>query len=347
MGESGIIAKSTGERGFCAMIRGWSPRKRFIAAMLFGLVLGCFPGMGQTEETHQGRELRVALLPILDVLPFHVAEAEGYFADAGVAVHAVPVASGLDRDQLMQSGEIDGMLTEMTTTASFNRDRVQVRIVRIARTAYPHFPLFRVVSAPKSGITSPQGLAGVPIGVSKNTIIEYVTDRLLTAAGLRPEDVIKRSVPVIPERYQLLMQEQLKAATLPDPLAKSALVAGAHLVIDDSEHPHYSASVLSFSVKTLMDKPEAVRLFLEAWDRAAGAVNTNPETYRPLLLQRIRVPKNVQKTYVLPPFPRNMVPDERQWDDVMAWMVSKGLLEVSLSYEGSVTTDFLPHHSDD
>lgn len=329
-------------RGCCWHLQKWVGVSLLVGFLIVGSSLA-----GQTAEAEQRTQLRVALLPILDVLPFHVAEAEGFFDDAGVTVRAVPVASGLERDQLMQSGEIDGMLTEMTTTASFNRDRVQVRIVRIARTAYPHFPLFRVVSAPKSGITSPQGLAGVPIGVSKNTIIEYVTDRLLTAEGLRPEEIIKRSVPVIPERYQLLMQEQLKAATLPDPLAKSALVAGAHLVIDDSQHPHYSASVLSFAVKTLMDKPEAVRHFLEAWDRAAGAINANPEAYRPLLLQRIRVPKNVQKTYVLPPFPRNMVPDERQWNDVMAWMVSKGLLEVSLSYDGSVTTLFLPPPSDD
>jgi len=41
------------------------------------------------------------------------------------------------------------------------------------------------------------------VGISKNTIIEYVTDRLLAAEGLNHQTIIKKSVPVIPERYQL------------------------------------------------------------------------------------------------------------------------------------------------
>jgi ABC-type nitrate/sulfonate/bicarbonate transport system substrate-binding protein len=54
-------------------------------------------------------------------------------------------------------------------------------------------PLFRVLSAPDSRLTSTAGLAGVPIGISKNTIIEYVTDRLLTAEGLDSKAIVKKS----------------------------------------------------------------------------------------------------------------------------------------------------------
>jgi hypothetical protein len=35
--------------------------------------------------------------------------------------------------------------------------------------------------------------------------------------------VIKQSLPVIAERHQLLLQGQIKAATLPEPLANSAM----------------------------------------------------------------------------------------------------------------------------
>jgi NitT/TauT family transport system substrate-binding protein len=285
--------------------------------------------------------LKVALLPILDVLPFHVAESEGYFSEAGIQVEAIPVASGLERDQLMQSGAIDGMLTEMTTTATFNREKIQVRIVRTARTAHANYPLFRLLASPGSGLTSPAQLAGVPIGVSKNTIIEYVTDRLLTASGLRPEEIVTRSVPVIPERYQLLMQGQLKAATLPDPLAKSALESGALAVVDDASYPDYSVSVLSFTTGALSDRPDVVKGFLAAWDRASARINDNPEAFRDVLIQRIRVPKNIQSTYAIPPFPRNTVPSAAQWADVMDWMVQKGLLEAPLPYEDSITAAFL------
>jgi NitT/TauT family transport system substrate-binding protein len=287
--------------------------------------------------------LKVALLPILDSLPFHAAEETGTFRELGVEVKIIPVASAIERDQLMQSGQIDGMLTEMNTAASFNRDAVGIRIVRFARVAYPHHPLFRILSSPQSGIRSAAELPGVGIGVAKNTVIEYVTDRLLAAKGLKPEQIVKQSVPIIPERFQLLLQGRIKAAVLPDPLAKSAMVAGAAEVAADSEYPEVGVSVLAFSVDALRKKGEAVRLFLEGWDRAAGWINGHPEESRAVLLKRIPMPDNVREGYRVPPYPGNGVPDRRQWSDVIRWMEEKRLLDKPISYEDSVTTDYLKH----
>ena len=294
------------------------------------------------QEGSSASSLKVALLPILDTLPFHVAQDKSYFERYGITVTAVPVSSGLERDQLMQADAIDGMLNEMATTANFNRYGIQVQIIISARKAYPEYPLFRLLSAPGSGLSSPADLKGIPIGVSKNTIIEYVTDRLLAASGLIPSQIAKKSVPVIPERYQLLLQGQLKAATLPDPLAKSALEAGAGAVIDDAAHPQYSVSVLSFSMQALKNKAATVHRFIKAWNQAAQDINAAPESYRRLLLQKIRVPKNIQQTYRIPPFPLREVPSAEQWADVMNWMVSKGLLKAPLSYKESITTQYLP-----
>lgn len=314
-----------------------------IACLLIVLmILAGFPAGLFAQDAKSDNSLKVALLPILDTFPFHVAQAKGYFERYGVAVSAVPVGSGLERDQLMQSGAIDGMLNEMATTANFNRERIQVQVISSARKAYPDYPLFRILAAPGTGFSAPADLKGVPIGISKNTIIEYVTDRLLEANGLTQNQIAKKSVPVIPERFQLLLQGQLKAATLPDPLAKSALEAGAVAVIDDSSHPQYSVSVLSFSIQALQTKANTVRQFLKAWNQAVQDINADPESYRSLLLQKIRVPKNIQQTYRIPPFPLREVPGAEQWADVMNWMVAKGLVKAPLPYEESVTTHYLP-----
>ncbi len=288
----------------------------------------------------ENQPLKIGLLPVLDTLPFYIAEENGYFEEAGVAVEAVPVASPVERDQVMQAGEIDGMLTEMTTTATFNREEVQVQILMSARVAYENYPIFRILTAPESGLGAPTDLAGVPIGVSRNTVIEYLTDRLLQAEGV--EDIVVESVPVIPERFQLLMQGQLQAATLPDPLAQAALDAGAALIIEDSAYPEYSVSVLSFSVEAIESKPEAIRRFLWAWDQAVADLNADPEAYRALFLEKANVPESVQETYAIPPFPRASVPDEAQWADVLNWLVEKDLLENEVPYTGSVNPDFLP-----
>ena len=314
-----------------------------LAGIFFILTIAAwFPIKVHAQSAGKTASLRIALLPILDAFPYYVADSKGYFQDYGINVKVVPVASGLERDQLMQSGTIDGMLNEMITTANFNRSRIQVKTVLTARRAQSDYPLFRLLSAPGSGLKSAADLAGVPMGISKNTIIEYVTDRLLAAEGVDHKKVIKKSVPIIPERYQLLLQGKLKAATLPDPLARSAIEAGAIEVVDDSSYPKYSVSVLSFSVEAINNRTKAVRQFLKAWDRAAADINESPESHRALLLKKIRVPKNIQQTYMIPPYPRSHVPNAGQWKDVMTWMVDKGLLDSPIEYSNSVTSEYLP-----
>jgi NitT/TauT family transport system substrate-binding protein len=311
-----------------------------LAALSLGLLgIGCAP---QEQPADLVEPLRVGLLPVLDTLPFYIAQEEGYFADEGVEVEAVPVASPVERDQLMQAGEIDGMLNEMTSTAIFNREGVRVQSLITARAAQSDGPVFRVLSAPQSGLTTPADLAGVPVGISENTVIEYTTDRMLEAEGLTPEAIVGESVPVIPERFQLLLEGQIQAATLPDPLAQAALQAGANLVIDDSSYPQYSVSLMTFSVDSIQNNAVAVRRFLVAWDRAVQDLNANPDDYRALFLEKVPVPESVQETYVIPPFPVRAVPTEAQWDDVIAWLLDKGLLDEALPYADSINPDFLP-----
>jgi NitT/TauT family transport system substrate-binding protein len=299
---------------------------------------------GETGAAQSARtmSLKIALMPIPDVLPFHVAKELGFFEEAGLKVEAFQVASPVDRDNLMQAGQIDGMLTELTTTAYFNRDRPTIKIVAVARRPMGGHALFRILSAPGSNLKKPADLAGVPIGVSMHTVIEYVTGRLLTSYGVGPEDLNMKSVPVIPERFQLLMQGQLKAATLPEPLASSALAAGANLVISDAVRPEYSISVLGFSTDALSTRASEVRLFLKAWDRAAARLNADPQSFLPLMRKKIRLPANIQNTFSIPEFPRREVPTADQWKDVMEWMITQKLLKRPLPYEDAVTRDFLP-----
>ncbi len=311
-------------------------RKTILYSLILLIVI---PGLSLANS--DDNKLRLALLPIPDVLPVYVAIENGYFKASGIEVEPLTVGSPIERDQLMQAGRVDGMINEISGAASFNRDQSRVKIVSVARSPIEKSPLFRVLVAPGSGIKNVKELAGVGIGVSKNTIIEYISTRLLTANGVSPKDVVFESVPVLPERFQLLLSGQLKAATLPDPLASAAIKAGATDVVNDTALSQLSASVITFSNDALTKKGEAVMKFMQAWDKAAAELNSDPEKYKPIMLKNIRVPKNIQEDFTIPPFPRKTLPSKEQWEDVMMWMVEKKLVKEALQYEESVTADFL------
>jgi NitT/TauT family transport system substrate-binding protein len=316
-----------------AMHRMWG---LLLAMLLAASVAGCTPL--QPEDT----KLKLGLIPVLDVLPVYVAEQNGYFAEQGIQVEVVPVRSAQERDVLVQTGQADGVLTDLPSTALLNKDDVRVKAIYTSRRPYPNAPMFRILAGPDTNLTAPADLKDVPIGISQNTVIEYLTDRILKAEGLSADQIAIVEVGAIPVRFEQLMNGNLQAATLPDPLASGAIAAGAKLIADDAAYPQVAQSVLTFRTETLGSKPSTVRKFLAAWDKAVQELNANPEKYRALMVEQGRVPESIKDTFTLPPFPGPGVPSEAEVADVMAWMREKGLLSGDISYRDMVDASLLP-----
>jgi len=285
--------------------------------------------------------LRIGTLPILDLLPLFVAEKQGYFNEQGITVTFVPAQSAAERDQLMQAGQIDGLNNDMVSAVLYNKDTLKIKVVRTAIQATSTWSEFSIFAAKDSGIKSATDLKGVEIGVSQATVIEYVTTRLLTDAGLATSDVKTTNVIKIADRMQLLGSGQLKAATLPEPLATLAEQQGALRVVPDAKNPKYSNSVISFSVQTIKDKPNTIRKFLVAYEKAASDVNADPTKWQPLLNENKIIPPALTD-YKLPAFPKASVPAEAQFTDVLKWMKDKGMITVDVPYASLVDASFLP-----
>ncbi len=308
-----------------------------LMAVLLAVVLaGCG---GQTAEP---QTLRIAVLPILDALPMHVALAQGYFEERNLTVELVTVNSGPERDQLMQSGQVDGMINEIVSVIFYNQSDIETVIVRFARAASADSPVFSIVAAADSGIETVEDLAGVEIGISEATVIDYMTDRVLQNAGLAPEEINTVAVPRIPDRLALLQSGELPAATLPDPVTGLAVLQGAKVIIDDSTLPEVGTSVITFSAEAVEEKPEAIRAFLEAVELAVEDLNTSPEEFTPLLSELGLVPPPLMESFVLPPYVTASVPSEAQWQDALDWAMEKGMISSEPGYAESVDDSFLP-----
>lgn len=315
---------------------------RYGVGLVFLLVLTAVGAAGCGKGESSSQPLRVALLPVLDTLPVHVALEEGYFADHGVEVEIVPVSSAPERDQLIAAGEADGMLNEIVSTMFANQDEVRVRIVRTARAARTDAPLFRILAAENSGIVSVEDLKGVDIGISEGTVIEYVTDRMLQEEGFAAAEIAKIPVPKIPDRLALLGAGEIQAAVLPDPLASLAVQQGARVIIDDSSYPRYGLSTFTFRADITADRPDAVAAFLAGVEQAVTAINSDPGKYADLLIEKKLVPPPVLGDYQIPAFPTASVPSRSQWLDALDWGEDQGLLDSRPKYEESVTEDLLP-----
>jgi NitT/TauT family transport system substrate-binding protein len=284
--------------------------------------------------------LRVVVLPVTDVVPFYIAQAQGYFKAQGINVELVPVASAAERDQMLTTQQADVQLTDLIGPVLLNAQSPRLKIVRVARRPFPNAPQFWLL-APKDGaVKSVQDLKGKEIAISQNSVIEYLTQRSLEREGLSTADIKTTNIPAIPTRLQLLQQNQIAAATLPDPLASLAIQQGARVILDDTQYPEYSQSVIAIRADIVANRASDVRKFLAAYDLAIKDIRTNPTQFRNTLIEVGRVPDQLKDKYQFPPFPDPAVPTKAQWDDVVKWALDKKLINAPVTYESSVDSNF-------
>ncbi|WP_035270226.1 ABC transporter substrate-binding protein [Desulfitibacter alkalitolerans] len=299
--------------------------------LMSALIAGC--GNSQTSEPKAENIIRIGIFPIGDMLPLVVGIEEGYFAEKDLKVELVPFQSAVEKESAFQSGNLDGIITDIIVAYSLKAAGVPIKIGSLTTGVTPEEGPFGIVAAPESGINSLLDLQGKKVGISFNTIIEYVLDGLLDQEGLNEDFVEKVSVPKIPVRMEMLMNGQLDAAVLPEPLLTFAQFQGAALIADDTSGENLSQVVLVFHSQFVEKNLNQLKDFYEAYAQAVDAINSNPEKYHELFIAETRVPEAIKDIYPVPVFPRPQLPEQRDMEKVNNWLMEKELLSIPIKYE--------------
>jgi NitT/TauT family transport system substrate-binding protein len=290
-------------------------------------------GCAQTEQIQQTQEktrIKVGILPIEDALPFVVADEEGLFKKHGLEVEVIKFQSAIERDAALTSGEVDAVLTDPLAVILLRNGGVDVKIVSLCLGKTPEEGVFTILAAPNSKIAKLEDLEGKKVAISSNTIIEYVTDRMLK--GIKVEKVEIKSIPL---RLQTLLEGKIDAATLPEPLASLAIMKGAKKIVSDADlSQSISHTVIVFRGDAISD--EAVRNFLAAYDEAVGKINSDPASYRKKFIEIARVPEPLAESYGMPRYPKSQTFPREFYEGYLEWAMEKKLIEKSIPYEEAV-----------
>ena len=125
-------------------------------------------------------------------------------------------------------------------------------------------------------------------------------------------------------------------------LAALVVGQGGKIVADDSKHPEYGFSVISFRKDVVDTNADAIKSFLAAVEEATTLLNADPTKYKNVLSEQKLVPAPLLDKYQPPVFPTAGVPTESEWKDAMRWLKEKGILTTDVSYQDSVNASLLP-----
>lgn len=287
------------------------------------------------------KEIRIGLLPVEENLPFLVAQEKGYFQEQGLTVKFIPFSSALELNSALQAKEIDGQVSDLVISGQLEDNGFDVGIISLCLGATGKEGRFALLAAPGSKISKLEELAGVPVAISNNSIVEYVTDRMLAKGKVPPTERKYVLIRPLAIRMDMLLKGQVKVATLPDPLAASAIKEGARLLADDTAD-NLSQTFIVFRQAFLDAHPKEMKKFLHAYKLGVEELNKNPEKYRQSLARQGGIPENIVQSYSINKFPTPELPTKDQVDKVLNWMRKRGIVSSELVYEKLVDPRFCP-----
>ncbi|HWR06413.1 ABC transporter substrate-binding protein [Sporomusa sp.] len=308
-----------------------------IISMLLVFLTGCASDKKEdaAQKQAQLQTITLGLMPDVDSIPFIIAEEKGYFKEEGLSVTLKHFKSAMERDSALQSGNLDGAVSDMLAEAFAKAGGFDTVITSLTTGSY------KLVVNKDETATSIQELKGKDVAISKNTIIDYVTDKVVTEGGLTSAEINKVVIPQIPARLEMLQNGKIAAATLPDPLATVAVKNGAK-VIRTSEQLGLNPGVLLFTSKAVSQKEKEIQAMYRAYSKAVDYLSKEPmENYIDLLIEKGGFPKDVKGVLVLPQYKKAAAPQQQDIDDVVAWLQARQLIQKKYLYTDLVDTRFV------
>ena len=287
-------------------------------------------GAPQASKSEPLPKLTIGLMPDVDSLPFIIAQEKGYFKEEGLDIELQQFKSAMDRDAALQSGTLDGDVSDMLAVAFAKDGGFDVKVTSYTDGSY------KLIAGAAESATEAKGLAGKDVAVSRNTIIEYVTDQILAKAGMTGDSINKVIIPQIPTRLEMLQNGKLAAATLPEPMASIAVANGCHYVTG-SDQLGINPGVIMFTEKSTQDKKASIQAMYRAYNKAVKYLNETPQAeYMDLVIEKGGFPQASKESLKLPQYHEATLPKTSDVTDCIAWLKDKGLIQESYSYDDLV-----------
>lgn len=328
-----------------------------VCCLGMGVLTGCSEERASDEAVSHGNgfaPVRIGTMPTEDFLPMWVAEKDGMFADAGVEVETITFDSAQTLSSAIASGEVDMAMVDVMRALKLCESGTSVDIEWVTLGATPEEGVFGVLAPAEASYSTLSELADAVavgdelaskgIGVAANTVPEYVFEKLCEQEGVDPSAIPAQEVASLPERYSLMASGNLAAAALPASLLELGKASGMKLLADDSEGDNVSQSVMVARSTFAAENAGAIMKVAEAWDRAAKAIDANPEAYMVLLADKANLNSAVIDTYEISSYPFATVDGELVYIDEQLvlpqaeWMREKGYLSGDIGFDPSAGT---------
>ena len=291
--------------------------KKWIAILTLAAMIAACASCGSAEQ----QTLKVGIMPDFDSIPFAVAAIQGYLPEN---IELELFMSPMDRDSALYAGALDGTISDILSACLLREGGYDAVITSKTDGCYG------VLTAEE--IADARGLEGLDIGMSLNTVIEYVTYRIIEEAGGDADSSGRVSVPKIPSRLEMLFAGQIGAIAVPEPYVSAARERGAHVVATSADLG-INPGMMLFMREAADEKTDEIEALYAAYNKAVEYIGAHEAgEYLPAVIEYLGLPPEALGA-ALPAYTAAEPPARAEIEAVGEWLVLKGLIGSAYSYD--------------
>ena len=243
-------------------------------------------------------------MPAVDTAPILIAEKNGYFKDAGINVEIEIYNNAQNRQSALQSYSIDGAMTDFIAVATNVNGGFDIKATTMTDGMFP------VLSNP--GATDKKD---IKVGMMEVSVSNYLIDKWLG----EDYNVEKVFINEIPARLAALKSGDVDMSLFPEPVASNGELQGLTKNLYGMDDK-FSADCLVFTGKAISEKPNTIKAFHEAYNKAVDEINKNPEIAKDILIEKIpNTNPEVKDIMVLPTYKKAALPTDEYLESIIEW----------------------------
>lgn len=287
------------------------------------LLAGCSKGTNAASEEKE--LLSIGIMPAVDAAPILLAQEEGYFDELGLEVDLQVFNNAQNRQSALQSGEIDGAITDVIALVNNVDNGFPMKITMNTDGMFPFLTN-----------TDYEGKKELKVGMMEVSVTNYLSDRALSDQY----DIEKVYINDIPARLEMVGKGTLDMAVIPEPMASQGELNGLRKVVIPTKD-EFSPDVLVFTEKALSGKESAIQKFHEAYNKAVEDVNHDNAKAKDLLVEKLGLNEAIKDKILMPQYKTATLPSEEFLKGIMDWNEKTLGKAIGVSYQDLVDERFV------
>ncbi|MEU4682453.1 ABC transporter substrate-binding protein [Streptomyces xinghaiensis] len=282
-----------------------------IAAATAVALAGCGSSASSGDDAEAGdggtAQVKVGVIPILDVAPIYLGDKQGFFKDRGIDLTLESGQGGAAIVPGVVSGQFQFGFSNVTSLMVAHSKGVPIQSVAngVASTGKDGADFGGVAVAKDSELTSAEDLAGKKVAVNTLKNIGDTTVReSVRKAGGDPGD-IEFTELAFDQMPAALSEGRVDAAWLVEPALSIAKAQGARVIASNfvDTAPDLTVATYFTSDKIAKEDPELVKKFTEAMNESLRYADEHPDEVRDILATYTKIDAKLAKSLTLPRWP--------------------------------------------